>query len=57
MQVNSKNSLALANTVVKTFGSWDKAAAAGRERDDGVIVLKRSSLTGELGGKAGKPNR
>jgi hypothetical protein len=42
MRINSDKGLALAREVLREHGGdWEKVRAAGRVRDDGVIVLKR----------------
>ena len=46
MRINSDKGLAIARAVLREHGGdWEKVRAAGRVREDGVVVLKRPRLT------------
>lgn len=62
MRLNSEKSPSLASAVLREHGGdWEKVAASGRVRDDGVIVLKRPAVVNGMrvdgAGRAGANGR
>ena len=60
MRLNSDKALALASAVLAEHGGdWEKVAASGHVRADGVIVIKRPAAfnPGPLNGAAVAPRR